>query len=508
LGINAGTATVEREQRRGEASVLRRIWRLHFWVGLFAAPTLILLACTGLVILYTQPLDDWLSHDLKVVPQGISQVPLDEQVAAARQHVGPGMQLDAVTPPEGPGRSTQIDFVSAEPAGVERDLTQAFVDPYTGRYLGQRSELSGIIGWSNQLHRLFGNDGPQISLPSLGHLIAPSNYPDAWMKVGIGNLIIELMAVWILVLLASGVYLWWPRAIEGGKPKLAVRWRKGGRLRWRDLHATTGILISVVLICYVVSGLTWSRYWGENWRAVSATLTPSISVDAPSTPVKMGDLDRLGRRIAWTATDDPIYASEPAGAAPAGQAPKPLGLTEIDQIAKSEHMVPGYSIIPPSDTTQDGHITYGSYTVANHWPQRVSEQRTLYLNQFTGQTITNATADQDGALSRITSWGIAMHMGNQYGLLTRIVATLACLGLLTMIVSGTIMWWKRRPKGSLGLPARSEDVNRPEPPRGVVIAVGLAAAGLGLLYPSFGVSLVIVLIAEAAIVRVRARRRG
>ena len=153
---------------------------------------------------------------------------------------------------------------------------------------GQRSELSGIVGWANQLHRLFGNDGPKISLPSLGHIIAPSAYPDATMKVGVGNLIIEVMAGWILVLLASGIYLWWPRAIEGGKPRLAVRWRKSGRLRWRDLHATTGILVSIVLICYIVSGLTWSRYWGENWRAVAATVTPAAEIDAPSTPAKVG----------------------------------------------------------------------------------------------------------------------------------------------------------------------------------------------------------------------------
>jgi uncharacterized iron-regulated membrane protein len=36
--------TIDRAQRRGEAATLRRIWRLHFWVGLFAAPTLLLLA--------------------------------------------------------------------------------------------------------------------------------------------------------------------------------------------------------------------------------------------------------------------------------------------------------------------------------------------------------------------------------------------------------------------------------------------------------------------------------
>ena len=493
--------TVERDQRRGEAAVLRRIWRLHFWVGLFAAPALLTLACTGLIILYSQPLDLWLNRDLKVVPQSASQVSLDAQVDTARQHVAPDMVLDAVTPPDAQGRSTQVDFLPAEnPEVGERNVTQVLVDPYIGRYLGQRRELDGLIGWANQLHRLFGNDGPAISLPSLGHLIAPSQYPDATLKVGVGNLIIEITAVWILLLAASGIYLWWPRDIESGKPRLRIRWSKGGRIRWRDVHATTGILLSVVLICYIVSGLTWSRYWGENWRAVASTATPSAEIDAPSTPAKVGDFDRLGRRIAWAAKDDPVYASEPNPAIPGR-----LGFAEIDQIAKSENMVPGYSIVPPADDTVDGQTVYGSYTVINHWPQKLSEQRTLYLNQFTGATITNATAAQDGALSRLTSWGVNTHMGNQYGLFTRISATLACLAVLTSITTAAIMWWKRRPTGSAGLPGRASDTMRASTPRGAKIAIAVTAVVLAVLYPAFGASLVLVLVIEGVWATVRRR---
>ncbi|CAN5705138.1 PepSY domain-containing protein [soil metagenome] len=489
--------TAEASKRRGRSALLRRIWRLHFWVALFAAPTLLVLACTGLVILYSQPLDTWVNRDLLVVTQGPQTVSLDEQVTTARQHVGADYGLDAVTPPSQPGRSTQIDFLRSDapayPEG-ESNVTQVFVDPYTGQYLGQRSELSGLVGWANQLHRMFGNDGPKIPLPSLGHLIAPSSYPDATIPVGVGNLWMELTAGWILVLLASGVFLWWPRAIESTKPLFKLRWSKGGRIRWRDLHALTGVVIAIILICYVLSGLTWSRYWGENWRAFASTVTPSTSIDAPSTPATMGDYDRLGRRIAWSATDDPVYASDP-GTAPG---PAPLGFADIDRIAEDEHMVPGYSIIPPSDTTTDGKTVYGSYTVVNHWPQRVSEQRTLYLNQFTGATITNATAAQDGALSRLTSFGIAMHMGNQLGVLTRISATVACLGVLTSILTGFLMWWKRRPKGGAGLSGPASESTRAATPRSVLIATAAAAVVLGVLYPSFGVSLLLVAAAEAA----------
>ena len=466
---------------------------MHFWIGLFTAPALITLACTGLIILYTQPLDLWLHRDLQVVTPTTTTASLDAQIATARQHAGPDMVLDAVTPPQSADRSTQVDFLPADDAGAgERNVTQIFVNPYTGSYLGQRHELDGLVGWANQLHRMFGNDGPKLALPSLGHLIAPSAYPEASIRVGVGNLLIEMTAVWVLVLATTGIYLWWPRAVERGKPRLAIRWGKGGRIRWRDLHATTGILLSGVLICYIVSGLTWSRYWGENWRAVAATVTPATEVDAPSTPATVGDFDRLGRRIAWADKEDPVYAS----GAPVS---KPLGFNDIDQIAKSEHMMPGYSIMAPSDTVADGQTTYGSYTVVNHWPQRLSEQRTLYLDQFTGQTITNATADQDGALSRITSWGVNTHMGTQYGILTRILATLACLGLLTSIVTATIMWWKRRPTGTAGLPGRSSDAVRSNTPRGAVVAIGVIATALAVLYPSFGVTLLLVLIVETIV---------
>lgn len=488
-------------KRRGDAATLRRIWRLHFWVGLFAAPALVLLACSGLVILYTGPINDWLNRDLYVVAEGPDTVALDAQVDVAAQHVGADYTIDAVTPPAGAGKSTRVDFLPPDgpslPAG-EANLTQVFVDPYTGRYLGQRSELSGLVGWANQLHRLFGNDGPQVHLPSIGHFISPSDYPEATIPVGIGNLWMELTAVWILVLMASGIYLWWPRAIEATKPLLKVRWKRGGRIRWRDLHALTGVVIAVVLICYVLSGLTWSRYWGENWRAVSSTIAPSTEVDAPSTPATMGDYDRLGRRIAWAATGDPVYASATDGAEPAR-----LSFADIDRLAKGEHMVPGYAIIPPSDITVSGETLYGSYTVVNAWPQKLSEQRTLYLNQFTGRTITNATAEHDGALSRATSFGIAMHMGTQFGVLTRILATIACLGVILSALTGLLMWWHRRPSGRSGLPGPVGDATREDTPRRAVIAVSVAAVVLGVVFPVFGVSLLVVLAVEAVLAKRR-----
>jgi len=68
------------------------------------------------------------------------------------------------------------------------------------------------------------------------------------------------------------------------------------------------------------------------------------------------------------------------------------------------------------------------------------------------------------------------------------------------------MWWKRRPTGSAGLPGRTSDTVRSNTPRGAVVAVGVIATAFAVLYPSFGVTLIVVLIAES-IVETRRNRR-
>ena len=103
-------------------------------------------------------------------------------------------------------------------------------------------------------------------------------------------------------------------------------------------------------------------------------------------------------------------------------------------------------------------------------------------------------------------------MGTQYGVFPRILATLAtlatlaCLGLLTSITSAVLMWWKRRPTGSAGLPGRTGDAALAHTPRGAAVAIGVIAVALGLLYPSFGVTALIVLAAEAVLSARRKRR--
>ncbi len=74
------------------------------------------------------------------------------------------------------------------------------------------------------------------------------------------------------------------------------------------------------------------------------------------------------------------------------------------------------------------------------------------------------------------------------------LGTLAALLLVTLAVSGTALWWRRRPVGLIGAPI---PLSRP---RFGPLLIGVVLL-LGVLLPLFGVSLIAVLVVERLALR-------
>src|SRR5690606_2435940 len=85
----------------------------------------------------------------------------------------------------------------------------------------------------------------------------------------------------------------------------------------------------------------------------------------------------------------------------------------------------------------------------------------------------------DGHLAdRIVGYGIAWHEGQLFGWINQLVGVLTALGLVTMAVTGFLLWRRRKPANRLGPPPPA-----PVPPRmtGVVAILLLLAALLPML---------------------------
>ncbi|EGC98905.1 peptidase, partial [Burkholderia sp. TJI49] len=89
------------------------------------------------------------------------------------------------------------------------------------------------------------------------------------------------------------------------------------------------------------------------------------------------------------------------------------------------------------------------------------------------------------AVSRAVSYGTSLHMGRYFGLANQLLCAVLSLGLAAMAVTGTVMWWKRRPAGKLGAPSRERGA---PPMRGWIAALVL----LGIVFPLMGLTIVAV----------------
>ena len=399
-----------------------------------------------------------------------------------------------MTPPRDSGASTIFGLESGD---------NAYVNPYTAEVLGKDEAQMTIVRWSNALHGYLNNEAVQVSLPTVSALWDEGPVMRQYV---LGDLVLELAGTWIIVLTLTGLYLFWPRksragaAVTNGKKMWSLRVKKKGRAKWRDLHAVPGAVLFTLLLFVAVSGLPWSTYWGPNFTALANEISPNSWTDAPASPIgKKGDLDRLGNKINWNTGDIPI----PQSYVPTANenVPAPISLDTVVAIAKQEGMKPNYTAYFPTNATDDaGAPLYGSFTLSNSWPRKTGEARDVFLSQFTGETLGEQAVYGYGSVSYAVDTTVSLHMGTQWGLFSRILMTLLCLLTVWSIISGGVMYAKRRRKGSLGLPRRPSEVN---------IGKGLAviAVVLAIVYPLWGASALIILALDHFVIQKNRRLR-
>ncbi|MFC4158910.1 PepSY-associated TM helix domain-containing protein [Chitinimonas lacunae] len=412
-------------------------WRWHFYAGLLVAPIMVLLALTGLIYLYKPQLDGWMYADrLFVTPA--APLAAEQQLAAVRA-AWPGATVQKFIPPPAPDRSSE--FVLNTSQGP---LT-VFVDPATAQILGSRDETWNLQAVARRLH---------------GTLLIGDT----------GDLLIELAASWGLVLLASGLYLHWPRG-RGMAGVLYPRFHATGRLFWRDLHAVTAFWGALLLAFMLLSGMPWTGFWGERFAAVWSRFPAQMWNEVPKSTRKAVTLNVAGQTVPWAVEQTPLPHSTGHahhGAALGGATRPGVGLDHLISIATRYRVAAGYSISLPGDAD-------GVYTVSV-FPNDPRQEQTLHIDQYSGAVLASISFRNYGWVPKAVELGVAFHEGKLFGWANKLLMTLACLVVLLVAVSGVLIWWLRRPYGRLGAPTASAAT----PPWKLGALVLL---GLGLLFP-------------------------
>lgn len=425
-------------------------WRWHFYAGLFVIPFMVMLSLTGIIYLYKPQLDRLMYADLlKVQASGQPQSAdwLLERVQAAY----PQGRIAQYLPPTDSTHSGQ--FVVALP-GSTRNV---FVDPYRGNILGTQDAHNNLQALTRALHADL-----LIGLP--------------------GDLLIELASSWAVLLVVSGIYLWWPRGSKKGGvlwPRLAAR----GRLFWRDLHAVTGFWGALLLLFMLLTGLCWTGFWGKQFAGAWSHFPAAMWDEVPVSTRLQGELNQSHQQtVPWAVEGAPMPVSDPHaahnGMVSLISTAKPLvGLQQVVEIAAERGVHPGYSITLPNSVE-------GVYSIAL-FADDPRNDATLHIDQYSGKVLADIRWRDYGLVARTVETGVMLHMGKLYGMPHQLFILAVCLLILLGALSGLIIWWQRRPRGSLGVPPLRHDL----PLWKVGLAIMLA---LAILFPLVGASLLLV----------------
>ena len=147
---------------------------------------------------------------------------------------------------------------------------------------------------------------------------------------------------------------------------------------------------------------------------------------------------------------------------------------------RAEGLTGPLRMYPPEDA-------HSAWQISERWVEWRTTSDAVSVDGATGDVIDRQPFSSLPLFSKLSSWGIYLHMGIMFGLPLQIALLALGLAITALVVLGYYMWWKRRPRGRVGAPPGQSGA-------GLVAIMGVA----GLLFPLTGLTMVAALAAQAA----------
>ena len=289
-------------------------------------------------------------------------------------------------------RITSVNIFSDSTRSYQFNLSKPrksslYVNPYTGEALG-RNQRQAFFQTMFRLHRW---------------LLGPAKADDG--SIGWGKLLVGVSTLLFVVILITGIIIWWPRTTQTLRASLKIPFRKGLRPMMHGVHLAGGAYAFILLLIMALTGLTWSFKWYSNgFYALlggNSTITPPTSTTNPQRERPSKDRKK---DFAWQQALENLIHVQP----------------DFAQITLSEHKA--------SIKTD----TWGN--------ARATDQ---YVLNDDGE-ITSVTPYADTDYSRkLRGWVFTLHTGAFAGAWRRwLWAIVALVGAL-LPLTGYYLWWKR-----------------------------------------------------------------
>lgn len=384
------------------------IKRWHFLIGAICAPFIFIIALTGSIYLFQPQIDNILYSNLyNIEAKNQPYLSADIVMKNVDQQFPNSKKLAYIPSPQA-DKSSLVRILDEHKKNI-----LIGVNPYSAEIIANIDYKDRIMAKIRNFH---------------GKLL-----------IGIvGKILVELFASWTIILLVSGLYLWYKlkkMQSQNSLLKMLVPRHSPflGRNFWREWHAFFGSWIALIIIFLVITGLPWSFLAGNIIRTIEhKTSTPETHIGRDfggSKTLKSNDIEQ-----GWV--ND--HAQNLAGKIDSKNiTKKSLSLQQIIEIVKNnKNIVGGFEIRLPIDKN-------GVYSIINDSQKTPQNTAFIHIDQYSGEVLSQALWSDFSIWSKMIAIGVALHEGKYFGILNQIINLIGCLGLILVIISGYFMWFKR-----------------------------------------------------------------
>lgn len=393
------------------------LWKWHFIAGMISLPFIILLSITGGIYLFNADYEQEAKATMQKVVVTQNPIGFQEQLDLVSKHVG--KKPASITIPTNKDEATEFVY------GRFGKKKSVFVDPYKSSIVGNYAAKNTNMYKVRKLH---------------GELLGGS----------FGTKIVELIASWMVVLILTGIFIWWPVRKWSLKGLFTYRTKLDKRTFFRDVHAVTGFWISIFLLLVLAGAFPWTDVVGDNFK----WLQKVTNTGYPDT---------------WTGRKLQSEVSK-----------KTLSLDKMIEIAKSLELKGAVSVgIPKSPKS--------TFSISNKTID-LDAQKKFHFDQYSGKQIVKNDWKDVGILMRGRMWLMAFHQG-EFGAWNWWLMFLLAIILTIMSAAAIVSYLLRKRKDSWGIPKVPAKF---KVGKGIIVLIIF----LGILFPLFGASIVLIYLYE------------
>ncbi|MFT3680966.1 MAG: PepSY-associated TM helix domain-containing protein [Ferruginibacter sp.] len=366
------------------------IGKIHLWLGLASGLVVVFLGITGCILAF--------ENEIRALTETYREVPVQ-----SKPFLPPTVLKQVAENHLTSKKSLGVEYPGAGKAAVsayydENNYELVFLDPYTGAFLK---------------HKNMNSDFFRVVLD--GHFYL-------WLPPNIGQPIVASATLIFLVMLITGLILWWPKNKAARKQRFSIKWTAKWRRKNYDLHNVLGFYMTWVAIFIAITGLVWGFEWFSNslYWATSGGKKMIEEKHPESDTTKMGAVANV-TDLVWALHKNEVKADEGLSIYFAG-----------DSLAPVEAFI-------------------------NHRPGTYYNMDAYHYDQYTGKEMpvagVYAGKFKDAKVAdKIRRMNYDIHVGAVLGLPGKIMAFFASLIAASLPITGFIIWWGRRKKAKAASP--------------------------------------------------------